>query len=298
MKDAILPSSDQVENEANNITPILLENSENLTQYNKDLNMTASSETSNNILASPEQTENETIHIETTSTPEVDAKPNTTSVSDLTENCLITSNETTTLLEMASNINAESSSNVTDDIPATSAQVENDETKTLLEVMENSNEEINNNSLSMIPDIPSTSVQVKDETTDETTTLFENPFTGYPIRYRKCTNTADASSIKPGDANISAKIKSKTNTKVTPTSPKGIVNSIRFRKGINSTASCGPISFPNAKYSAGDMVFCYYGIILYEAKILKVNVFDGVLKYFVHYHGWKNKWDEWVEENK
>lgn len=36
---------------------------------------------------------------------------------------------------------------------------------------------------------------------------------------------------------------------------------------------------------------------IYEAKILKVQVLDGVAKYFIHYNGWAKKYDCWMEEN-
>jgi mortality factor 4-like protein 1 len=60
-----------------------------------------------------------------------------------------------------------------------------------------------------------------------------------------------------------------------------------------------------------EKVLCYHGPLLYEAKVnkrmlcdysyirlLKIVRVDGSaspVKYFVHYRGWKEKWDEWVQ---
>ena len=56
----------------------------------------------------------------------------------------------------------------------------------------------------------------------------------------------------------------------------------------------------DAKFTLGQMVFCYYGQVLYEAKIIKIKVdeSDGTSYYYVHYHGWKAKYDQWVLESR
>lgn len=46
---------------------------------------------------------------------------------------------------------------------------------------------------------------------------------------------------------------------------------------------------------------CYHGPILYEAKCLKRRMeTDGGngAQYFIHYKGWNNKWDEWVNDDR
>lgn len=48
----------------------------------------------------------------------------------------------------------------------------------------------------------------------------------------------------------------------------------------------------------GEKVLCFHGPLLYEAKILKVQLKEKSTKYFVHYAGWNVKWDEWVAESR
>lgn len=43
---------------------------------------------------------------------------------------------------------------------------------------------------------------------------------------------------------------------------------------------------------------CYHGQLIYEAKLLKTQVKDKTVKYFIHYAGWSKNWDEWVGENR
>lgn len=55
-------------------------------------------------------------------------------------------------------------------------------------------------------------------------------------------------------------------------------------------------------YSVGERVLCYHGPLIYEAKVLKAEVWDESNTktaavgphFFVHYKGWKQTWDEWV----
>ncbi|KIK91556.1 hypothetical protein PAXRUDRAFT_830744 [Paxillus rubicundulus Ve08.2h10] len=55
-------------------------------------------------------------------------------------------------------------------------------------------------------------------------------------------------------------------------------------------------------FIVNERVLCYHGPLIYEAKILKTEVWDesntklaGVgPHFFVHYKGWKQTWDEWV----
>ncbi|KAH9458020.1 hypothetical protein Pst134EB_010323 [Puccinia striiformis f. sp. tritici] len=63
---------------------------------------------------------------------------------------------------------------------------------------------------------------------------------------------------------------------------------------------------PRVEFSENERVLCYHGPLLYEAKVLKVKesateepreVGKGS-QYWVHYKGWKQKWDEWVNESR
>ncbi|KAI0739504.1 MRG-domain-containing protein [Daedaleopsis nitida] len=59
-------------------------------------------------------------------------------------------------------------------------------------------------------------------------------------------------------------------------------------------------------FNVGERVLCYHGPLIYEAKILKSETWDerntqtGVtgVHYYVHYKGWKQTWDEWVDGNR
>lgn len=46
-------------------------------------------------------------------------------------------------------------------------------------------------------------------------------------------------------------------------------------------------------------MLCFYGLILYEAKCLKRQKSPtGLSVYLIHYKGWKNRWDEWVFDDR
>jgi len=55
-------------------------------------------------------------------------------------------------------------------------------------------------------------------------------------------------------------------------------------------------------FTVNERVLCYHGPLIYEAKVLKCEVWDETNTkldtvgphYFVHYKGWKQTWDEWV----
>ncbi|KAF8337333.1 MRG-domain-containing protein [Cantharellus anzutake] len=59
-------------------------------------------------------------------------------------------------------------------------------------------------------------------------------------------------------------------------------------------------------YQVGEKVLCYHGPVIYEAKVLKAEIWDAAnIKtgtagphYFVHYKGWKQTWDEWVVQDR
>lgn len=76
------------------------------------------------------------------------------------------------------------------------------------------------------------------------------------------------------------------------------------------------------KFKPGSTVYAFHGPLMYEAKVLKVHeknksyieIAEGkqeslegsklkeemlnVNMYFLHYHGWKSKWDEWVTDER
>lgn len=55
-------------------------------------------------------------------------------------------------------------------------------------------------------------------------------------------------------------------------------------------------------FATNERVLCYHGPLIYEAKVLKCEVWDETntkldtvgAHYLVHYKGWKQTWDEWV----
>ncbi|CAG8446294.1 1764_t:CDS:2 [Ambispora leptoticha] len=59
-------------------------------------------------------------------------------------------------------------------------------------------------------------------------------------------------------------------------------------------------------YKVGERCLCYHGPMIYEAKILKAQMYEEKHPesnetgphYLIHYKGWKNTWDEWVVESR
>ncbi|KAF9810271.1 hypothetical protein IEO21_07039 [Rhodonia placenta] len=59
-------------------------------------------------------------------------------------------------------------------------------------------------------------------------------------------------------------------------------------------------------YNVGEKVLCYHGPLIYEAKIIKYEHWDETTTklgsvgphFFVHYKGWKQTWDEWVQPSR
>lgn len=51
-------------------------------------------------------------------------------------------------------------------------------------------------------------------------------------------------------------------------------------------------------FFSGERVLCYHGQLIYEAKLLKTQVKDRTVKYYIHYAGWSKNWDEWVGETR
>lgn len=50
------------------------------------------------------------------------------------------------------------------------------------------------------------------------------------------------------------------------------------------------------KWKEGEKILCFHGPLIYEAKIQREEIQNGIPKYFIHYHGWNKNWDEWVAE--
>jgi mortality factor 4-like protein 1 len=61
-------------------------------------------------------------------------------------------------------------------------------------------------------------------------------------------------------------------------------------------------------FQVNDTVLAYHGMVVYDAKVLKVDHGQGVVpgggggvtpntQYYVHYQGWAKKWDEWVRHD-
>ncbi|XP_059487420.1 mortality factor 4-like protein 1 [Neocloeon triangulifer] len=52
------------------------------------------------------------------------------------------------------------------------------------------------------------------------------------------------------------------------------------------------------RFAEGEKVLCFHGPLIYEAKCLKVEFKDKVVRYQIHYAGWNKSWDEWVPEER
>jgi len=66
-----------------------------------------------------------------------------------------------------------------------------------------------------------------------------------------------------------------------------------------------------AEFEVGEKVLAYHQSLIYEAKVLKTdlqtshhgnrldsNDEDLVPMYYIHYQGWKDRWDEWVPSSR
>ncbi|XP_065319520.1 uncharacterized protein LOC135927455 isoform X4 [Gordionus sp. m RMFG-2023] len=51
-----------------------------------------------------------------------------------------------------------------------------------------------------------------------------------------------------------------------------------------------------SEFCSEELILCYHGPLLYEAKILKKFQIQNEKKYYIHYSGWNKNWDEWVNE--
>ncbi|KAL8955517.1 MAG: hypothetical protein Q9193_006666 [Seirophora villosa] len=57
---------------------------------------------------------------------------------------------------------------------------------------------------------------------------------------------------------------------------------------------------PKQQFDKDEKVLCFHGELLYEAKILEVEQDSSTapFRYRIHYKGWKNTWDDWVENDR
>lgn len=74
---------------------------------------------------------------------------------------------------------------------------------------------------------------------------------------------------------------------------------INSRKHIfNRKFECFVYIFHIFRVLTGEKVLCYHGQLIYEAKLLKTQLKDRTVKYYIHYAGWSKNWDEWVGESR
>ncbi|KAI9353364.1 MRG-domain-containing protein [Zopfochytrium polystomum] len=71
-----------------------------------------------------------------------------------------------------------------------------------------------------------------------------------------------------------------------------------------ATATNGGSSSTASKFcfAPNEKILCFHGPLMYEAKVLKCDMFhdhrgEGP-HYYIHYKGWKQSWDEWVPETR
>ncbi|KAJ1999182.1 Esa1p-associated factor [Coemansia thaxteri] len=72
------------------------------------------------------------------------------------------------------------------------------------------------------------------------------------------------------------------------------------------SAAGNGISATTLPFRPNERILCFHGPLLYEAKVVKAEMWDGTdpdtpepgPHYFVHYKGWKQTWDEWVDESR
>ncbi|XP_026681742.1 mortality factor 4-like protein 1 [Diaphorina citri] len=104
--------------------------------------------------------------------------------------------------------------------------------------------------------------------------------------------------------------KNETNTKVDDKPAESSVDntsdktddtavSSTLEKPLEPTSHVEPsnVTPTNHRFKAGEIVLCFHGPLIYEAKCHNVRTNDlGMSEYFIHYNGWNKTWDEWVPE--
>lgn len=57
--------------------------------------------------------------------------------------------------------------------------------------------------------------------------------------------------------------------------------------------------YNSANLFLGQSMLCYYQSVLYEATCVNRRLLeDSDREYYIHYMGWKNRWDEWVDNDR
>lgn len=52
------------------------------------------------------------------------------------------------------------------------------------------------------------------------------------------------------------------------------------------------------QYEVGEVIYAFHQGLIYEAKILDMDFRDGKQMHHIHYKGWKDKWNEWVDDTR
>ena len=69
-----------------------------------------------------------------------------------------------------------------------------------------------------------------------------------------------------------------------------------LKNEVKSPPEPEPEKVAEEKWKEGEKILCFHGPLIYEAKIQRLEIQNGIPKYFIHYHGWNKNWDEWVPE--
>jgi len=51
------------------------------------------------------------------------------------------------------------------------------------------------------------------------------------------------------------------------------------------------------EFAVGDVVLASDCGKFYDAKILKSELHNGMMKHFIHFQGWNRRWDRWADES-
>ena len=102
------------------------------------------------------------------------------------------------------------------------------------------------------------------------------------------TSTPSSSQASPGDIQC----KSESETTSDPGPSQGSAPEIK--EEIKAETEKEKVT--DNKWKEGEKILCFHGPLIYEAKIQRVEIQNGIPKYFIHYRGWNKNWDEWVPE--
>jgi len=70
------------------------------------------------------------------------------------------------------------------------------------------------------------------------------------------------------------------------------------RDRMTSKVKVVKTDMPPSLFANNERVLCFHGTLIYEGKVIKVEVKDGVWNCFIHYAGWSKSWDEFVPETR